>query len=77
MNEFYVLDVETANADYSSICQIGLAKFENGELTEKWESLIDPDDYFDGMNISIHGITEKMVQGSPTFDQVYPNLKKF
>ena len=76
MNEFYVLDVETANADYSSICQIGLAKFENGELTEKWESLIDPDDYFDGMNISIHGITEEMVQGSPTFDQVYPNLKK-
>lgn len=76
MNEFYVLDIETANADYSSICQIGLAKFENGELTEKWESLIDPDDYFDGMNISIHGITEEMVQDSPTFDQVYPKLKE-
>ena len=76
MNEFYVLDVETANADYSSICQIGLAKFENGELTEKWESLINPDDYFDGMNISIHGITEEMVQDSPTFDQVYQKLKE-
>lgn len=75
MNEFYVLDVETANADYSSICQIGLAKFQNGELTEKWESLIDPDDYFDGMNISIHGITEEMVEGSPTFEQIYPKLK--
>lgn len=74
MNEFYVLDVETANADYSSICQIGLAKFENGELTEKWESLIDPDDYFDGMNISIHGITKKMVKGAPTFEQIYPKL---
>ncbi|MGI9525996.1 MAG: exonuclease domain-containing protein [Weeksellaceae bacterium] len=75
MNEFYVLDVETANADYSSICQIGIAKFQNGELIEKWESLIDPEDYFDGMNISIHGITERMVKGSPTFEQIYPEIK--
>jgi DNA polymerase-3 subunit epsilon len=75
MNEFYVIDVETANADYSSICQKGLAKFENGELTEKWESLIDPDDYFDEMNIFIHGITEEKVKGSPTFEQIYPKLK--
>ena len=43
MNEFYVLDVESANANYSSIFQIGLAKFENGELTEKWESLPSSD----------------------------------
>lgn len=76
MNEFYVLDVETANADYSSICQIGLARFKEGELTEKWESLIDPDDYFDGLNTSIHGISEEMVQGCPTFNQVYPKLKE-
>jgi len=75
MNEFYVLDVETANADYSSICQIGLAKFENGELTEKWESLINPDDYFDGLNVSIHGITDEMVECSPTFKQIYPKIK--
>jgi DNA polymerase-3 subunit epsilon len=76
MNEFYVLDVETANADYSSICQIGIAKFENGKLTEKWETLIDPNDYFDGMNISIHGITEEMVENSPTFEEIYPKLKE-
>jgi len=76
MKDFFVIDVETANADYSSICQIGIAKFQNGELTERWESLIDPEDYFDGMNISIHGITEYMVKGSPTFKQVYPTLRE-
>ena len=27
------------------------------------------------MNISIHGITEKMVKGSPTFEEIYPKLK--
>lgn len=75
MSEFYVLDVETANADYSSICQIGLARFQKGELIEKWESLINPDDYFDEMNVTIHGITEEMVENSPTFDQIYPKLK--
>lgn len=75
MKEFYVIDVETANADYSSICQIGIAKFENGELTEKWQTLIDPQDYFDSMNISIHGISEEMVQDAPTFDKIHSILK--
>jgi DNA polymerase-3 subunit epsilon len=29
---YLALDVETANADYSSICQIGIAEFETEEL---------------------------------------------
>lgn len=73
---FYVIDVETANAGYSSICQIGIAEFTNGNLTDKWETLINPEDYFDGMNISIHGIDKKMVENAPTFKQIYPKLKE-
>jgi DNA polymerase-3 subunit epsilon len=30
---FVVLDVETANADYASICQIGLVVVNGGEVT--------------------------------------------
>jgi len=59
MSEFITLDFETANSDLSSICQIGLVHFKNGEILKKWGSLIDPEDDFDFMNISIHGITEK------------------
>ena len=76
MSKFYTLDVETANADYSSICQIGIAEFNNGELTNTWESLVNPKDYFDEINISIHGITEKMVKHSPTFLEIYDKIRE-
>lgn len=64
---FIALDVETANADLASICQIGIAHFADGRFSEKWESLVDPEDEFDSMNIAIHGIDESMVAGAPTF----------
>ena len=36
---FLALDVETANADYSSICQIGIAEFENGKVQNPYPNL--------------------------------------
>jgi DNA polymerase-3 subunit epsilon len=71
---FFALDVETANADYSSICQIGLVEVENGQTVSKWSTLINPETYFDPFNISIHGIGEKDVRKSPTFDAIYNEL---
>lgn len=53
------LYVETANPDTSSICHIGIVHFEDGKPVERWSSLVDPQDYFDGMNVSIHGIDEE------------------
>ena len=75
--EFVAIDVETANADMASICQIGLAKFKNGELVKEWSSLIDPEDYFNPINISIHGITEKDVVGAPNFLNIATELSNF
>jgi DNA polymerase III subunit epsilon len=72
--KFTAIDVETANADLASICQIGVAKFVDGRLTEQWVTLVDPEDYFDGINISIHGITESMVAGQPTFREISSKL---
>lgn len=71
MPTFVSLDVETANADMSSICQIGMCHFENGEVVDRWETLINPQDYFDPINEEIHGITWDMVQESPTFHDVH------
>jgi DNA polymerase-3 subunit epsilon len=65
--DFVAIDVETANADIASICQIGIAGFANGQVAEEWKSYVDPEDYFDGMNVSIHGITEAIVAGAPVF----------
>ena len=72
--DFVSIDVETANADMASICQVGTALFANGELVEEWKTYVDPQDYFDEVNISIHGIDETMVVGAPTFRQLANNL---
>lgn len=73
--EFVVVDVETANADLSSICQIGIASFEHGALAETWESLINPEDSFSPFNLSIHGIDESMVEDAPTLKGILPQIK--
>jgi DNA polymerase-3 subunit epsilon len=72
--DFVALDFETANADMSSICQIGLANFKNGVLEEEWKSYIDPEDFFDEVNISIHGISDSTVDGAPTLPNVASRL---
>jgi DNA polymerase-3 subunit epsilon len=72
--DFLALDVETANPDLATICQIGLVDFKNGELVNAWEWLVDPEDYFDGMNVSIHGIDERDVEGQPTWPQLHTKV---
>ena len=72
---FVAIDVETANPDMSSICQIGLAKFVDGNLAEEWSTLVDPEDYFDEVNVSIHGIESRMVKGQPKLPQIADRLR--
>lgn len=69
-DRFVVVDVETANADMASICQIGIVSFSSGQIEETWESLVNPEDYFDFMNVSIHGIKERDVRHAPKFPAV-------
>jgi DNA polymerase-3 subunit epsilon len=73
---FVALDVETANPDMSSICQIGIVHFEDGKAVDSWSTLIDPKDYFDGMNVSIHGIDEDDVRGAPDFKQASAEVRR-
>lgn len=75
--DFITLDFETANSSRDSVCAIGLAKYENGILVDTLETFINPEDYFDGYNIHIHGINEEMVKDAPTFNEFYPTLQKF
>ncbi len=74
---FIAIDVETANADMASICSIGVAAFENGKLASEWYSLIDPNDYFDPINVAVHGIRDSDVQGAPTFKDVAAEIDKW
>jgi len=74
--DFAAIDVETANADMASICQVGIARFSNGVLANEWKSYVDPQDYFDGMNVSVHGIDASIVAGAPTFDGLVGTIRE-
>ena len=71
---FVAIDVETANESWASICQIGMAKYDNGVLVDTWSSLVDPEDYFNDRNVSIHKITSSKVAGAPTFSSIGAKL---
>lgn len=74
MGNFVVIDVETANPDLESICQIGVVRFAPDGTCSRWKSLINPEDYFDPINVGIHGIDESSVSGAPTFSEVHETL---
>lgn len=74
MPTFVAIDVETANADCASICQIGMAHFEAGQLVDQWVSLVDPCAAFRADNTRIHGICASAVRGQPTFAVIHSHL---
>jgi DNA polymerase-3 subunit epsilon len=73
-DRFVSIDVETANPDLASICQIGVVTFEGGKAVASWESLVDPEDYFDFWNVAIHGIDETDVAEAPVFPDLMSQI---
>ncbi len=63
---FVALDVETANHDRASICQIGVACVRPDNSIETWTTYVDPCTStwtFTGL----HGISQSTVRGAPKF----------
>ena len=73
--DFIALDVETANTDVGSICQIGLAAFKNGALNREWVSLINPEEKFSYFNTRVHGLSAADVAEAPTLPEVAETLQ--
>ena len=76
MLTFNSIDVETANADRASICQIGIVHVQDGQIEDQWQTLINSEDWFDPWNVSIHGIDENDVRNSPTLPKVHDELRR-
>ncbi|WP_458119507.1 3'-5' exonuclease [Paenibacillus sp. Z6-24] len=72
--DFVTIDFETANSSRASACSIGVVEISGGEITTERSWLINPQQHFDAMNISIHNITSSMVQDAPTFGELWPDL---
>ena len=73
---FNALDVETANSNPASICQIGIVRVRNGELKEQLSLLVNPEQPFTAMNMSIHGINGDMTTNSATIPGLEPELRR-
>lgn len=68
--QFIAIDVETANNERGSICQIGLAEFDGRGVTWEWSSLVNPEQDFDDFNVGIHGIGSLDVRAAPTWPSI-------
>ena len=74
MSTFTAIDVETANADLATICQIGIVRVVDDRIESVWSSIVNPEDWFDPRNVSIHGIAEQDAMSCPTLLDVADDL---
>ena len=71
---FNVIDVETANSNPASICQIGIVRIRHGEIKEQLSMLVDPEAPFSDFNIQLHGIDSEEVKGSLALPWIYGEM---
>ncbi len=68
---FNAIDVETANADPASVCQIGIVSIRDGVVKRQLSVLVDPEAEFNDFNVRLHRIDHHAVRGS----EALPNLE--
>src|SRR5690348_1804152 len=69
-DRYVAVDVETASAEISSICQIAVVEFVSGSVEGVWHSLINPKTPFATFNVNLHGIDASVVRDAPDFSAV-------
>ena len=75
MPTFTAIDFETAIRHH--ICAVGIVTVENGIIIDEYHTLIKPpNNEYNWHNIQVHGITELDTHDAPTFDEIYPEIKK-
>lgn len=76
LNHYTVIDVELANFQPHSICQIAIQEVLNGQVVFEASSLINPHERFSPVCVGVHGIEYSDVKNAPTFAQYWPTIEK-
>jgi len=72
---FTAIDFETAQAHH--ICAVGIVTVEDGEIVDEYYSLIKPpNNSYSWHTIQVHGIYPEDTENSPSFVELYPEIKK-
>ncbi len=75
MDDFAAIDFETANQYRSSVCSVGVVTVRNGQLKDKFYSLVYPrPDFFIPWTTRIHGLTMLDVEDAPPFPDVWASI---
>jgi len=74
-----VLDLETTGLDYKreKIIEFAGVKLVNNQITEEFETLINPQQEIRRSSIEIHHITPEMVENAPTIEEAMPKILDF
>lgn len=72
---YIVFDVETPNRLNHRMSAIGISVIEDGNITDEFYSLVDPETDFDPFNSWLTGIDEYAVRDAPTFRQLWPTIE--
>ncbi len=75
MERFIVFDVETPNFKNDRMSAIGVAVVEGGELVSEFETLVNPETFFNRFNIDLTGITPEAAAEAPAFPEVWEELR--
>lgn len=80
-DSFVAIDFETLYAQRVSACSIGMVKYRQGEIVEKYYSLIRPPFEYQGKCgpalTWVHGFTEDMFENELTFEELLPDIESF
>lgn len=79
MENFVAIDVETANAEPTSVCSIGAVKVIDGFIVDSLQRYVKPEPnyYFRHFTDNIHGISRSITDDAPTFDIVWDEFSVF
>ena len=75
MNRYIAFDVETPNGKNDRISAIGVTVLENGSITERFSSLVNPETWFDIFNTALTGISPADTADAPTFPELWQLLR--
>ena len=76
MQDFAAIDFETANNNRSSVCSVGVVIVRDGEVVNKFYSLIKPEpEYYNYWCSQVHGLSAEDTENAPVFPEVWKQIE--
>ena len=76
MKDFAAIDFETANNERSSVCSVGIVIVRDGEIVDRYYSLIQPEpNYYNYWCSQVHGLSREDTEDARVFPEVWAEIE--